>query len=102
MPGIRYKKDIMSPEQLEAAKKFLIVEDIATEAGFDEEAFACTEFSLMPFFKLIVERCAVLAEQQAVCYTGEHKESVGCHAAAAAIRQFGQGLVRKEKTYIVK
>lgn len=102
MPKVRYKKDDMSPEQVAMAKKYMMVEDMAIQAGFDDDAFAHTEFCLMAFFNLVVERCAVIADSQAQCYTGEHNESAGCHGAAAAIRYFGSGLVPAEKNYVVK
>lgn len=86
----RLKKDTQSPEQVSRANKFAAVEALARQAGFDDDAFAHTEFSLMPFFELIVEECAKQAELQARNYTGENNEGAGCYGAANAIRVFGE------------
>lgn len=85
------KKDyIPIQEQIEAINKWKAVDELAKKAGFDDDAFAYTEFSLMPLFDLIVEECAKVAEEQARVYTGEHREGDGCHGAATAIRAYGK------------
>ena len=86
----RLKKDMKSSDQLERANKYKAVEELAKSAGFDDDAFAHTEFCLMPFFDLIVNKCAEIAEKQSYTYTGENKESTGCLNAANAIRVFGE------------
>jgi pyruvate/2-oxoacid:ferredoxin oxidoreductase alpha subunit len=45
---------------------------------------------IRPFFDMVVENCAQLAEEQARVYDGSNKEGSGCHAAASAIRLFGK------------
>jgi hypothetical protein len=44
----------------------------------------------MPFFELVVEECAKVAELQSRNFTGENNEAIGCNAAANAIRTFGK------------
>lgn len=77
-------------EQVFLKNRYDALEYIAREVGFDDDAFAHTEFSLMPFFELIVEECAKIAEMQARSYTGENAEGRGCHDSAEAIRSFGK------------
>lgn len=43
-----------------------------------------------PFFDMVVENCAQLAEEQARVYDGSKNEGAGCVAAANAIRLFGK------------
>lgn len=45
---------------------------------------------IRPFFDMVVENCAKIAEEQGRVYDGSNKESAGCNAAAAAIRLFGK------------
>lgn len=86
----RKKMDQQNPDQLESAKKFRAVEELARKAGFDDDALAYTEFCLMPFFELVVEECAKVAEEQSRNYTGEYKEGDGCHGSAIAIRAYAK------------
>jgi hypothetical protein len=44
---------------------------------------------IRPFFDMVVENCAKIADEQARTYAGEKNEGAGCHSAAAAIRLFG-------------
>jgi hypothetical protein len=55
MPKIRPYQP--SPEQTFQTNKWNAVDELARKAGFDEDAFANTEFSRMPFFELIVDEC---------------------------------------------
>jgi hypothetical protein len=100
MPRIKEYK--LTPEQQFTAIRIATIERIAKEAGFDDDAFANTEFSLVPFFELIVEECARIAEDQTYNFTGENKESSGCQSSATAIRTFGKliGNYEKQKTFI--
>lgn len=84
-------KELMKEQQINK-KRWEALDKIARDAGFDDDAFAYTEFSLKPFFEAIVEECAKQAELQARTYSGENNESAGCHSAAAAIRNFGKTL----------
>lgn len=45
---------------------------------------------IRPFFDMVVENCAKIAEEQARVYDGSKNEGAGCNAAAAAIRLFGK------------
>lgn len=45
---------------------------------------------IRPFFDMVVENCAQLAEEQARVYDGSKNEGAGCNAAANAIRLFGK------------
>ncbi len=90
--AIRYKRDEQTQEQQYRKLRYKAIQELARSAGFDEQAFEQTEFSLMPFFELIVEQCALAAEEQSRNYTGEHREDVGCQGAAAAIRAFGRNI----------
>lgn len=83
---MRYKKDEQTEEQIRLAAHLKYIDGLAKKAGFDDDAFAHTEFSLLPFFNLVVEECARIAEQQAYVYDGSTNEGNGCRAAAAAIR----------------
>jgi len=56
--------------------------EIATAAGLHPEY-------IKPFFNMVVENCAQIAEEQSRVYTGEHNEGAGCKDAANAIRHFG-------------
>ncbi len=79
------------------------VDELAKIAGFDDEAFAHTEFNLIPFFEAIVEECAKVAEAQAQNYTGENNEGAGCHSAANAIRTFSRNIGNyEEKKFITR
>lgn len=80
----------LSSEQIYMSNRIRVIDSIAREAGFDEDAFAATEFSLIPFFELVVEYCAQVAENHAKVYTGEKNEGAGCHGAANAIRNFSK------------
>lgn len=90
----KYRKKDYVPiqEQIEAMNRWKAVDELAKKAGFDNDALAYTEFSLMPFFELIVEECAKVAEDQAKIYTGEYREGDGCQSAAAAIRVYGKNI----------
>lgn len=92
----RRKIDELSPEQVFSAKRFAAVDMLARKAGFDDHAIAYTEFSLMPFFELVVEECAKVAELQTRNFTGENNEGIGCSAAANAIRTFGKRIGNHE------
>lgn len=85
MPKIKYTE-----EQLFTKNRFEAIDSMAKNAGFDDDAFAYTEFSLIPFFELIIEECAKVAEAQANVYTGENNEAAGCRGAANSIRTFGK------------
>lgn len=86
----RRKIDELSPEQIFSANRYAAVTELAIQAGFDSDSFAYTEFCLMPFFELVVEECAKVAELQSRNFTGENNEAIGCNAAANAIRTFGK------------
>ncbi len=45
---------------------------------------------IRPFFDMVVENCARIAEEQARVYDGSKNEGAGCKAAAHAIRNFGK------------
>lgn len=45
---------------------------------------------IKPFFDMVVENCAKIAEEQARVYDGSNNEGAGCRAAAGAIRNFGK------------
>lgn len=45
---------------------------------------------IRPFFDMVVENCAKIAEEQSRVYDGSKNEGVGCNAAASAIRLFGK------------
>jgi len=45
---------------------------------------------IRPFFDMVVENCAKLAEEQENVFDGANKEGVGCRRAASAIRLFGK------------
>lgn len=45
---------------------------------------------IRPFFDMVVENCAKIAEEQARVYDGSKNEGAGCNAAAHAIRVFGK------------
>ena len=75
---------------MEAINKWKAIDALAKKAGFTDEDLSQTEFVLMPFFELIVEECAKVAENQGRVYTGEHRESDGCHGAANAIRTYAK------------
>jgi hypothetical protein len=45
---------------------------------------------IRPFFDMVVENCAKIAEEQAYVYPGDNKEHVGCRDSANAIRLFGK------------
>ena len=78
-------------------KRWEALDKIARESGFDDDALAYTEFSLMPFFEAIVEECAKRAELQATTFDGSKNEGAGCHSAANAIRHFGKTIgVKKD------
>jgi hypothetical protein len=83
------KPYVPSPEQQFAMNRWAAVDELAKRAGFNDDAFAHTEFSLMPFFELIVEECAKRAELQSRTYS-DGDAGVGCHSAANAVRTFGK------------
>lgn len=89
MPVIRNEQ---TPEQIASLHRYHAMHHLAADAGFDEEAFDATEFCLMPFFEMIVEQCARIAESQARAYTGENNEGRGSTDAATAIRAYGRTL----------
>lgn len=63
-----------------------------TFKNFDEIAKAARlhpEY-IRPFFDMVVENCAKIAEEQARVYDGSKNEGAGCNAAANAIRLFGK------------
>jgi hypothetical protein len=88
----RLKKDEQTPEQIASLNRYHRLYKLAEEAGFDDDAFVYTEFCLMPFFELVVEQCAKIAEKQSRVYTGEHNEGKGATDASIAIRAFGKGI----------
>lgn len=47
--------------------------------------------------KLVAERCAEIAEEQARVYSGEHSEGAGCHRAAHAIRIYANSIGDKHE-----
>lgn len=77
-------------EQVYLRNRVAAIDALAKKAGFDDDAFAHTEFSLIPFFESIIEECAQIAEAQARVYTGENNEGKGCLASADAIRAYGK------------
>ncbi len=87
--GFDIKK--LQTEQEFNKKRWAALDKIAKAAGFDEDALAHTEFSLMPFFEAIVEECAKQAELQSRVYS-DGDAGTGCYAAANAIRTFGKNL----------
>lgn len=88
----KLKKDIQTPEQIFAKNRYEELYRLAKVAGFDEDGLVYSEFSLMPFFDLIIEQCAQVAEKQSRTYTGENNEGRGSSDAAIAIRAFGRNL----------
>lgn len=88
---IRNKMAQQTPEQEVLAKKYKALDALARQAGFDDDAFAHTEFSLLPFFELIVEECAKSAERHSHTYSDGDAGS-GCFGAANAVRAFGKNL----------
>jgi len=101
---IRKKSEIQNKEQIFSKNRYEAVENLAREAGFDDDAFAYTEFFLMSFFEIVVEHCAKVAEEHAVNYSGDGNESRGCKDAALAIRNFGKmvGNYEERKSVIGK
>jgi len=90
MPKI---KEYVPPEDWVLNKnRWEALDKMLRQAGFSDDALAHTEFSIMPFFEMVVEECARRAELQARVYSGENNEGAGCHAAAHAIRHFGKML----------
>lgn len=85
----RLKKYTPTPEQIFATNRWEELFRLAREAGFDDDALACTEFSLMPFFELIVEQCAKVAEEQSRVYS-DGNQGKGAMDAAFAIRNYGK------------
>lgn len=45
---------------------------------------------IRPFFDMVVENCAQLAEEQSGVFDGSRNEGAGCFSAANAIRLFGK------------
>jgi hypothetical protein len=86
----------LEKEQEYNKKRWAALDAIAKKAGFDDDAFAYTEFCLMPFFEAIVEECAKQAELQARVYS-DGNQGAGCHAAANAVRVFGETIGVKGK-----
>ena len=66
-------------EQEFQRKKFAAVDQLARECGFDDDAFAYTEFCLMPFFERVVEECAKVVEQK-----------TGCRHSAEAVQNYSK------------
>jgi hypothetical protein len=89
---IKKKEYVPSPEQQITINKLRAIDKLARDSGFDDDAFAHTEFSLIPFFESIVEECAKVAEMQSRNYTGENNEGIGCRDSATAIRTFGKNI----------
>jgi len=56
--------------------------EIAKKAGLHPEY-------IRPFFDMVVENCAQIAEEQSRVYDGSKNEGAGCMGAANAIRVFG-------------
>ncbi len=68
------------------------MDKMMTFKNFDEiakEARLHPEY-IRPFFDMVVENCAKIAEEQARVYDGSKNEGAGCNAAAHAIRLFGK------------
>jgi hypothetical protein len=58
-------------------------DDIVTHAKLHPEY-------IRPFFDMVVENCARIAEAQANTFDGSKNEGAGCKSAAFAIRLFGK------------
>lgn len=80
-----------TPEQDALAKKYKALDELARRAGFDDDALAHTEFSLLPFFELIVEECANVAALHSRTYSDGDAGS-GSIGAANAVRAYGMNL----------
>lgn len=71
------------------------VVDVGNRAGLALEGLSpdedvCFAYSdLIKFFQIVVEDCAVVAEQQARIYSSGDAGD-GCHRAASAIRTYGK------------
>jgi len=85
----RLKKDIRTPEQIASAERYRRLYELADKVGFDADALAYTEFCLMPFFEMIVEQCAKVAEEQSRVYS-DGNQGKGAMDAAFAIRNYGK------------
>ena len=81
----------LQQQQEDNRKRWRALDKLARDSGFDDDALANTEFSLMPFFEAIVEECAKRAELQSRVYS-DGNAGAGCFAAANAIRTFGKNL----------
>lgn len=81
---------MLSPEQIYLSNRYAAIDRLAEQAGFDDQAFTSTEFSLLPLFEIIVEACAQQAELAARNCTGEDNKTAGCFLAAKSIRSFGK------------
>lgn len=88
---IRNKIAEQTPEQEALAKKYKALDDLARRAGFDDDALAHTEFSLLPFFELIIEEAAKAAELHSRSYS-DGDAGTGCYGAANAVRAYGKNL----------
>lgn len=88
---IRNKMAEQTPEQKALSNKYKALDELARKAGFDDDAFAHTEFTLLPFFELIVEECAKRAELHSRSYS-DGDAGTGCYGAAAAVRYFGKNI----------
>lgn len=64
-------------------KTYKNFDEIAKDAGLHAEY-------IRPFFDMVVENCAKIAEEQSRVYDGSNNEGAGCSAAASAIRLFGK------------
>jgi len=88
---VRNKMAEQTTEQEALAKKYKALYELARKAGFDDDALAYTEFSLLPFFELVIEQAAVAAEQHSRSYS-DGDAGTGCYGAANAVRAYGKNL----------
>ena len=83
----------MFPEDLPIPTSMVV--DVGNRAGLALEGTSldedvCFSYSdLIKFFQIVVEDCAVVAEQQARIYS-DGDAGDGCHRAASAIRTYGK------------
>lgn len=90
---VRNKMAAQTLEQDALAKRYKALDDLARQAGFDDDALAHTEFCLLPFFDLVIEQAAIAAEQHSRSYS-DGDAGTGCYGAAAAVRAYGKFLGR--------
>ena len=83
----------MDPKDLPMPASVIV--DVGNRAGLDLRGLSpdedvCFAYSdLIKFFHIVVEDCAVVAEQQARIYSNGDAGD-GCHRAASAIRTYGK------------